>query len=75
MSLLEKRGAMSCRKASALRTGSTRSFEPFVADPAGEAGRNRPGAYLPDSSGDQVGSEAKEGVGTGCSTLPVMSTM
>ncbi len=27
------------------------------------------------SSGDQVGSEAKAGVGTGCSTRPVMSTM
>ena len=27
------------------------------------------------SSGDQVGSEAKDGVGTGCSTRPVMSTM
>ena len=26
-------------------------------------------------SGDQVGSEAKDGVGTGCSTRPVMSTM
>ena len=28
-----------------------------------------------ERSGDQVGSEAKEGVGTGMSTLPVMSTM
>lgn len=27
------------------------------------------------SSGDQVGSDAKAGVGTGCSTRPVMSTM
>ena len=26
-------------------------------------------------SGDQVGSDAKDGVGTGCSTRPVMSTM
>jgi hypothetical protein len=27
------------------------------------------------SSGDQAGSEAKDGVGTGNSTLPVMSTI